>query len=265
MKFFVVNGGRKALGKECTMMQFNILRWCDDKISYLKEQGIDFKNGIPQLPAEYVYDERPSAVSTFAYRNDIPDYSKSRVMLTFYMFEDKLWPRLSRIDADIEILKDYGAVSGFDLSPCIGMLRPRQRLSILVNAIHSCYLGTKGIKILPNYRAGDFGTLCAADYFPDNCSFIISNLGCTNNGFKSYGEYQLDIVLQKKKPAVLFVYGSLYKEEAARLIRQHGFEIISFPDRRNRVRNNSQSYHYYLSGNKICRELYTDTAKRRMV
>lgn len=52
------------------------------------------------------------------------------------------------IDTENEIISHCG-VSGFDLSPSIGMLRPRQRLSILVNAIHACYLGTKGIKILP--------------------------------------------------------------------------------------------------------------------
>lgn len=245
------------------MMQFNILRWCDDKISYLKDHGIIFKKGIPQLPIEYTYTGTPSAVSTFAYRNDIPEAAKENALLTYFMFEDKLWPRLAKIDDDIEILKEYGGVSGFDLSPSIGMLRPRQRLSILVNAIHACYLGTKGIKILPNYRAGDFGTLCAADYFPDECSFIVGNLGCTNNGFKAYGEYQLDIVLQKKNPSILFVYGSIFKREAARLIRQHGFEIISFPDRRNRVRNNSRSYRYYLSEDEICKELYADAAKRR--
>ena len=245
------------------MMQFNILRWCDDKISYLKDHGITFKKGIPQLPIEYTYTGTPSAVSTFAYRNDIPEAAKENALLTYFMFEDKLWPRLAKIDDDIEILKEYGGVSGFDLSPSIGMLRPRQRLSILVNAIHACYLGTKGIKILPNYRAGDFGTLCAADYFPDECSFIVGNLGCTNNGFKAYGEYQLDIVIQKKNPSILFVYGSIFKREAARLIRQHGFEIISFPDRRNRVRNNSRSYRYYLSEDEICKELYADAAKRR--
>ncbi len=244
------------------MVQLNILRWCDDKITYLKNQGITFKKGIPQLPIEYTYKGTPSAVSTFAYRNDIPKEAKGNALLTYFMYEDKLWPRISKIDDDIEILKEYGCVSGFDLSPSVGMLRPRQRLSILVNAIHACYLGTKGIKILPNYRPGDFGTLCAADFFPDECSFIVGNLGCSNNGFKAYGEYQLDIVLQKKNPLILFVYGSVFKKEATRLIRQYEFEIISFPDRRNRVRNNSRSYRYYLSENEIHKELYADAAKR---
>ncbi len=244
-------------------MQFNILDWCDKKLSYLKEKGITFRKGVPQLPEGYIFTGRPSAVSTYAYRNDIPKGSRTNAILTYYMFEEKLWPRLSKIDYDIEILKEYGGVAGFDLSPSIGMLRPRQKLSILVNAIHSCYLGTKGVRILPNYRAGDFGTICAADFFPDTCSFIVGNLGCEKNGFKKYGEYQLDIVLQYKKPPILYVYGSISKNVVERLIRQHRFEIITFPDRRNRIRNNSCSYHYYLSDDGIRKELYADKAERR--
>lgn len=238
------------------MQKFNILKWADDKISILKSEGIFFKNEIPQLPSKYVYNEIPIEVSTFAYRNDISEENISKSVLTYYMYEKNLWPRLYKIDADIEIIKRYGGVVGFDLSPSVGMLRPRQRFSILINAIHSCYLGINGIKIIPNYRAGDLGTLCAADYFPDNCSFMIGNLGCSNNGYKAYGEYQIDIVLCKKHPDILYVYGAISKKEASRLIRNNGFEIIAFPDRRNRVRNNSKSYRYYYDGNEICKVPY---------
>ncbi len=193
ISFWVSTDNRKQLAfagipqKGGGMKKFNLLLWCDEKITYLKEQGIVFKKGIPQLPEEFIFKGRPSAVSTFAYRGDIPKRAKATSLLTYYMYEDKLWPRLRKIDEDIKELQKYGGVAGFDLSPCVGMLRPRQRFSILVNAIHSCYLGTKGIKILPNYRAGDFGTICAADFFSDNCSFIVGNHGCYSNGFKNYG------------------------------------------------------------------------------
>lgn len=33
-----------------TMFNFNLIKWCDDKITYLKKNNIVFKNGIPQLP-----------------------------------------------------------------------------------------------------------------------------------------------------------------------------------------------------------------------
>ncbi len=243
------------------MLKFNILLWADDKISSLKEKGIEFINDIPQLPSDYLYTNVPSAVSTFAYRNDISADERKDALLTYYMYENRLWPRLYKIDDDIKILKEYGGTTGFDLSPSIGMLRPRQRFSILINAIHSCYLGINGIRILPNYRAGDFGTICAADYFPDNCSFIVGNLGCSNNGYKSYGEYQLDIVLIKKHPSILYIYGSISKGEATRLIIRNNLSIISFPDRRNRVRNNSKSYYYYLKEGKVEKVLFDKTLR----
>ena len=131
----------------------------------------------------------------------------------------------------------------------------------MINSIYSCYCGVNGIKILPNFRAGDFGTLCRADFFPDNCSFIVSNLGCAKNGFKNYGEYQLDIILQKKKPDILFVYGSLSKTEATRLIEKYGFDIIKFPDRRNRIRNNSRSLFFHMTDSGVKVDKYEDLTK----
>ena len=243
------------------MMQFNILLWTDEKITYLKSHGIIFKKDIPQLPDEFVYKETPSALSTFTYRKDIPDSVKAKALLTFFEYENRLWPRLHKIDADIVIAKQYGGIVGFDLSPCVGMLHPRQKHSIMINAIHSCYCGLHGIKILPNFRPGSLGTICLADYFPDDCSFMVGNLGCAYNGFKEYGDYMLDIALLKKSPKILFVYGSIFKSEAEELIKHNGFNIISFPDRRNRVRNNSKSYHYYLSEGKVCKEPFADLTK----
>ncbi len=243
------------------MLQFNILKWTDDKITYLKRHGIVFKKDIPQLPDEFIYKEAPRALSTFTYRKDIPDEIRDKSLLVFFEYENRLWPRLLKIDSDICIAKEYGGIVGFDLSPCVGMLRPRQKHSIMINAIHACYCGINGIKILPNFRGGDLGTICIADFFPDDCPFMIGNLGCTNNGFKEYGEYQLDILLLKKTPKILFVYGSITKSEAGRLIKRNGFDIISFPDRRNRVRNNSKSYRYYMLDGKICKVRYADLTK----
>ncbi|MCR5662746.1 MAG: DUF4417 domain-containing protein [bacterium] len=243
------------------MMQFNLLKWCDDNISYLKDQGTVFKKGIPQLSDSSIFKGTPRALSTFACRSDIPDEFKSEALITFYMFEEQLWPRMQNIDNDIEIFKNYAGIVGFDLSPSINMLRPRQRLSILINAIYSCYCAAKGIKVLPNYRAGDFGTICAADFFPDDCSFMIGNHGCINHGYKAYGEYQLDILLLKKKPKLLYVYGSLREKDAKRLIKKYGFDIVKFPDRRSRVRNNAKSYRYFLFDNKVIKLLFEDVTK----
>lgn len=243
------------------MTNFNILTWCDEKITSLKANNIEFKNGIPQLPDSFTYPDRPESISTFRFRNDISDDMKKKSLLSFYMPEDNLWTRLTKIDEDIHIMKQYAGITGFDLSPSITMLRPRQLLSILINAIYSCYCGMHGVKVLPNYRPGDFGTLCRADYFPDNSPFIIGNLGCRKNGYKDYGEYQLDIILRKKRPNVLYVYGGLSKSEAKHLIEKYRFDIIKFSDRRNRVRNNCNNYIYYATDDGIKKDVYPDTSK----
>lgn len=243
------------------MFRFNILKWCDEKISTLKDNDIVFSNGIPQLPEEYIYNDMPSFISTFKYRNDIKDKDKNNSLLSFYMFESNLWPRLNKIDEEIKIMKKYAGIIGFDLSPSILMLRPRQKLSILINAIYSCYCGLNGIKVMPNYRAGDFGTIAAANYFPDNSNFIIGNHGCNKHGFREYGKYQLDIILMKKRPQVLFVYGSMAKSEIEEIVALKKIQIVTIPDRRNRVRNNSISYLYCFNGGKLSKTHYVNSLK----
>ena len=231
------------------MYKFNIITWSDNEITKLKNQGIIFKNGVPQLPEEYIYKDTPHNVSTFMYRNDIPVDQRKKSLLCFYMFEKNLWPRLYKIESDISVAREYGGIVGLDLSPCLGMLRPRQKLSIIINAIYSCCFGLAGIKVMPNYRPGDIGTVCAADFFPDNCSFMIGNLGCNRNGFKDYGMYTLKMALRKKSIDILYVYGSISKSDAFKLNKLYGVSVISFPDRRNRVRNNSKAYYYHKSVN----------------
>ena len=240
------------------MMQFNLLNWCDDKITYLKDRQISFVDGVPQLPREFLFDKEVKALSTYSHRKDIPDTVKADALLSFYMFDEFLWPRLYKVDDDLNTLKGYGGIVGFDLSPSIGMLRPRQRLSILINAIYSCYCGCNGIKVLPNYRAGDLGTVCMADFFPDNVPFMIGNHGCNRNGFKGYGLYETDIILGKKRPSILYFYGSVSKTDAEYLIRKYGISIITFPDRRNRIRNGSKSFRYLIEDNIIKKDIYYD-------
>ncbi|SEP58035.1 protein of unknown function [Lachnospiraceae bacterium RM5] len=239
----------------------NILLWCDEKLSHLKQNNVEIKNGIPQLSKDDLYTDVPKKMTTFAYRNDVSDSDKKETILTFFMYEEKLWPRLKTIDDDIKIMSEYGGISGFDLSPCIGMLKPRQRMSILINAIYSSYCALKGVKVLANYRAGDFSTVNLADYFPNNNQFIVGNLGCNRNGFKNYGYYMLIQVLRKKNPSNIYFFGGISKKEAEEYLNTSLNFIITFPDRRNRVRNDSKAYIYYLKNEKVVKELFEQDYK----
>ena len=116
-------------------MKFNILEWCDDMITHLKESDIDFENGVAVLKKEFIYQDEVSMVSTYKYRNDIPNELKKTSLLTYFMPDDNLFNRIKKLEEEIPIMREYGGICGFDLSPSVGMLRPRQRFSILINSI----------------------------------------------------------------------------------------------------------------------------------
>ncbi|MDD6733313.1 MAG: hypothetical protein PUE21_02065 [Lachnospiraceae bacterium] len=240
-------------------MKFNILKWCDDKITQLKENDISFENGVAVMPKDFIYQDEVSMVSTYKYRNDIPDGLKKTSLLTYFMPDDNLFNRIKKLEDEIYVLKEYGGICGFDLSPSVGMLRPRQRFSILINSVFNAYCGTCGIKILPNSRVGDLGTMSMTNSFPQGVNFITGKHGCNSYGFKGYGLYQLCVQIHEKQPHILYVYGSVSLKEARHIFRYSkdiGFNIITFPDRRNRVRNKSQPHRICIENNKLVKKIY---------
>lgn len=234
-------------------MNFNILTWCDNIISHLKENEIIFDNGVAILPKESIYTGPIEMLSTYKYRRDIPPNLQKSSLLCFFMPEENLFPRLRSIHDDITEFQKYGGICGFDLSPSIGMLIPRQKLSILINSLYNCYCAIHGIKILPNSRVGDFSTLSMTSSFPNNVGFISGMLGCNKYGFKNYGLYQLCLTISTKNPPVIYIYGGLSKKDATLLFKyspRNDFKIFVFRDRRNRKRNNAQNYFFSYSDSK---------------
>ena len=240
-------------------MKFNILKWCDDKITQLKENDISFENGVAVMPKDFIYQDEVSMVSTYKYRNDIPDGLKKTSLLTYFMPDDNLFNRIKKIEEEIPIMKDYGGICGFDLSPSVGMLRPRQRFSILINSVFNAYCGIHGVKILPNSRVGDLGTMSMSKSFPERVNFITGKHGCNSYGFREYGLYQLCVQVHEKQPHILYVYGNVSLKEARHIFnysKDTGFNIITFPDRRNRVRNKSKPHRIRVENGKLVKKIY---------
>lgn len=228
-------------------MSFNILLWCDEMISYLKENDIEFRNGVAILPRASIYDGPIKMISTYKYRRDIPIDKRESSLLCYFMLEPDLKPRMDKIKEEISEIKKYGGICGFDLSPCVGMLRPRQRLSILTNSLFNCFCAVNEIKILPNSRVGDFSTMSMTVGFPDEVGFVSGKLGCNNSGFKNYGLYQLGLTIDSKNPPFLVIYGGLSIKDARKIFRyskRSDFKIYVFRDRRDRVRNDAKDYYF---------------------
>ena len=117
----------------------NILLWCDNIVTKLKKNHIDFRNGFAILPEEAIYREDIEMITPFVNRSDIPENLKSTSLICYFMHDERLFPRLWKIDQDIAVLKEFGGICGFDLSPSIGMLKPRQRFSLFINSLYNCY------------------------------------------------------------------------------------------------------------------------------
>ena len=227
----------------------NILLWCDNIVTKLKKNHIDFRNGFAILPEEAIYREDIEMITPFVNRSDIPENLKSTSLICYFMHDERLFPRLRKIDQDIAVLKEFGGICGFDLSPSIGMLKPRQRFSLFINSLYNCYCAVNGIKVLPNSRSGEIGLVDQSKNYYKDAPCVTGMLGCRNNGFKKYGLFQLKYFIRQVHPSVLYVYGALSKKEAADLFYDKDFIIKVFPDRRNRVRNGAKSYSYiYTNG-----------------
>ena len=112
------------------------------------------------------------------------------------MPDKDIFVRLKNIDADLSIIKKYGGICGQDMSPSIGMMRPRQKFSIFINSLYNCYLANKGIRILPNSRIGDLGTMSMIVTLPNNANFIVGMYGCKDYGFREYGLHQLRMTIR---------------------------------------------------------------------
>ena len=220
-----------------TIME-KIIKWCDEKISFLKQNKIQFVNGIPVIPEEMLYTDIPDMIDTFAHRNEIPSEIAKKSLISYFDDDTNLINRLLNVDDEISVLKQYGGICGFDLSPCVTMMRPRQKLSLLVSAVYNCYVALYGIKILPNCRVGDLATMSVINGIPPYTNIVTGELGCHGNKLKMYGLYQLRLIIKQVCPTIQFVYGNLSKKDIRYICGRNEQLFIMYPDHRHRKLDN---------------------------
>lgn len=180
--------------------------------SYLKKRGIKFTaEGYPIFREEFLLRETPDEIIPFEHRNSCKD--QKRTVLCFFSGDKLLYRRLANLEKDLEIYSQYMGVCGFDLSPRVGWDIEHQRFNICLSQMVTVYLALNGIKIIPNFRIGDFNeTFSAFLSYPENCPFAVGTLGCSYRK-----KIDIDIRYLKAKtlfarPSNLLFYGTLKQE-----------------------------------------------------
>lgn len=227
----------------------NLIKWCDEKITILKENDIKFLNGRPCLPEKMIYDNVPKYIETYQFRNEIPLKDRSKTLICFYSDDKRLWRRLITFDEDCKIFSKYAGIVGMDLSPSVNMLKPRQLQSILINSIYNCLIAIRGIKVAISARLGDLSTNVIIDEYSKNKTLIFGNLGCKGN-FLNYSYIQFSERIKNENPNNVCIYGSLSAKDIKNL-EKFGFDITInlFLGHNYRNVNNKKSV-FTISGSK---------------
>ena len=228
-----------------------LLLWCDSIISYLKKHGVKFGNGYAVLPDYAYYTGIPFTIESHQFRNKIPESVRHRSLICYFSSDDRLIQRLFKIDDEIPELLNYGGICGFDLSASITMLRPRQRLCLLVNSLFNCYVAIHGVKVLPNCRTGDLANMSIISNIPPNTNIISGELGCKRNGFGTYGLYQLCITRKIVSPPIMFIYGSLSNRDIQFVCDRSPQNFVVYPSARDKYRNKKQPSAMIWNGSSI--------------
>lgn len=221
-------------------------------ISYLKEEGIEFIDGYPVLPKESYYTDIPLTIESFQFRNKIPEHIRHRSLICYFSKDDRLLSRLYKIDEEMPILQNYGGICGFDLSASVTMLRPRQKLSLLVSALFNCYVALHGIKVLPNCRVGDLANMSVIRNIQPYSNIISGELGCKKNGFNEYGLYQLRIITKKIAPEIMFIYGNISKKDIHSICGHVSQNFLVYPSARDKYRNGKTPQAIIWNGSSAC-------------
>lgn len=178
--------------------------------------GIRFnKCGYPIFPEEVILKEEPEYVLPFRQRSAAQD--KSRTVLCFFDSDKYLYSRLLHYKEDASIATGYLGVCGFDLSPRINLDIAQQRLNILLSQLYTLYLGTQGIPVLPNFRAGNSDTFSCFQSYPTGINYAVGTLGCAR-GDRALNDWYLRQKILITRPRKLFFYGTLHQSLQSTLL-----------------------------------------------
>lgn len=197
--------------------------------TYLKQNGIEFsEDGYPVFREEMFTDETPDEIFPFNRRNECKN--KKKTALCTCQVDKEVYPKIEHLDQDLDEWKSYMACIVFDLSPRIEWRTEIQKFNICLNQMAAIYLALHGVKLIGNFRIGDFNTVGALHSYPNKTCFLVGSLGCTKYLTLEDLEYfstKILVALPKK----FYFYGKLDKH-VEKLIKGYEIPYKVFPSRR---------------------------------
>ena len=208
---------------------------------YAVSRGAKFReNGYQIFSPDMLLDSEPDEIVPF--RNRLKAKDPSKTAICFFTDDKLIFPRLDKLETDLEEYKKYMGVCGFDLSPNILTDPFRQNINVIASQLASLYLALNGIKIIPNFRTGGDSTIASLQASPRDAIFAVGTLGCAR-GLVAHNSLLLLKKLLVSDAKELLVYGTLRPEYRA-ILEERGVRFRVYQDFQTRSRNKSKEKQY---------------------
>ncbi len=179
-------------------------------LSYLVEGAERTKpDGYPIIRKWMVATEPPKEVFQWDCRYEVVDPKITG--MSFYCRDEKFTPILNNPRNYVEKLSKYACVIGLDASPYDNMPLVVQKSQIYTNLATTYFLGSQGLKVIPNVRLGNDKTIGMLDAIPRKCLIAVGTNGFTwNLENRKIFRDQMSIVVDTLRPTGIIVYGPAY-------------------------------------------------------
>jgi hypothetical protein len=160
---------------------------------------------MPLIPKEKYLDQWPVNVVTYSERNSRLVISKANTALCFYTRDHALYPRLEKVNQELQVYRAYQGVIGLDITVTADMDLEWQKETMLLNQLFTAVLAYNDIKVIANTRCGNLNTLEYLDCIPHGVMCASSTLGCTKN--QNPADYTYLQKILRLQPSKLLLYG----------------------------------------------------------
>ena len=126
----------------------------------LSKSGLKFTtDGYPAIPTEMLLRRFDDDVEMYPISHRHQAKKPNKTILCWYENDELLHRHINRLDDLLWEFREFYAVAGVDLSPCVNSDLLQQKSAILLSQLITAYMALNGIRILANFRTGSFETI----------------------------------------------------------------------------------------------------------